>query len=484
MNLMDFDVVIGLEVHCQLNSHSKIFAPDPNSFGSEPNTNVSVITLAHPGVLPMLNQEVVKSAVKLGLAFDCEINPYNFFDRKNYFYPDLPKGYQVSQDKRPICLGGIVKFKIKNGKNYADHQVQLHHIHMEEDAGKSIHDLDPQYTLLDYNRAGTPLLEIVSEPCIDSPEKAAAYLSEIRKTVRHLGISDGNMEEGSLRADLNISLKPKGAQKLGTKVEIKNMNSIKFLQKAAEFEIERQTKVLLSGGVLEQETRGFDPEKGSTYSMRVKESMNDYRYFPEPDLAPLHISSEDIEQLKKQMPALPFEIFKSLKEEQDLSEEQAYLLSDDSDYAHFFYETLKLVERPKIIANWLLSNLKGQLNEHNLQLAESPVKPTHLAELILAVDQEKISHSVAQKLLNLLMEGTKGNILDLAASNGWLQNSDSDELNSWVEVVLKEQAAKVEEYKKGKKGLIGMFVGEIMKKSKGSADPKKINALLIEKLNQ
>jgi len=312
---MGYDIVIGLEVHCQLETESKIFASDSNKFGGEPNTHISVITLAHPGVLPKLNEKAVEYAIKLGLAFDCEINQFNFFDRKNYFYPDLPKGYQISQDKSPICWGGEVKFKIKKGKDFSNHTVKIHHIHMEEDAGKSIHDIEPNNTCLDYNRAGTPLLEIVSEPCMTSPLEAASYLAEIRKMVRFLGISDGNMEEGSLRADLNVSLKPKGSEKLGTKVEIKNMNSIRFLQKAAEYEIERQAAILDAGGIVIQETRSFDPEQGKTFGMRVKETMNDYRYFPEPDLAPIIISDEELKAAKSKMPRLPYELFETFSKD-------------------------------------------------------------------------------------------------------------------------------------------------------------------------
>ena len=479
---MEFDVVIGLEVHCQLNTQSKIFAADANSFGGEANTHISLITLAHPGVLPKLNKAAIRSAVKLGLAFDCEINQHNYFDRKNYFYPDLPKGYQVSQDKSPICNAGVVKFKIKNGKSYSEHAVHIHHIHMEEDAGKSIHDLDPNLTYLDYNRAGTPLLEIVSEPCIGSPIEAAGYLTEIRKIVRYLGISDGNMDEGSLRADLNISLKPKGSAVLGTKVEIKNMNSIKFLQKAAEYEIERQKAVLQAGGTLIQETRSFDPETGKTSSMRVKETMNDYRYFPEPDLAPILISNEDLAKFKAEMPKLPLEVFTDLVTKYDLTEEQAYTISEEASWSGYFYACALTCKHYKNIANWLLSNIKGYLNEHNIELDAFALKPVQIAEIINLVAEGQISNTAAQKLMNLLMAAPESNVLALATSNGLIQTKDSSELGQWIDEVLESQAAKVDEYKKGKKGLLGMFVGEVMKKSKGSADPKIVNEMILEKL--
>lgn len=478
---MEFKVVIGLEVHCQLNTASKIFAGDANVFGTEPNENISVITLAHPGVLPKLNKEVVNSAIKLGLAFDCEINQVNFFDRKNYFYPDLPKGYQVSQDKRPICLGGEVKFLLKKGKEYEQSSVKIHHIHMEEDAGKSIHDLDARNTMLDYNRAGTPLLEIVSEPCIESPEAAAAYLTEIRKIVRYLGISDGNMEEGSLRADLNVSLMLKDAKELGTKVEIKNMNSIRFLQKAAEYEIERQAKMLRAGEKIIQETRSFDPSTGTTAGMRVKETMNDYRYFPEPDLAPIIITDEMLNSFVMAMPKMPqayFEEFKSAA--YGLSAENAYQITEDADTINYFVEVCQHSQNRKAVSNWVLGNVKGYLNENKLEIKDLNLKPFKLASLINLIDEGKISNLAAQSLMNMLMADADADLLGLAASNGLLIADNKDELSGWINEVLEAQKEKVAEYKKGKKGLIGMFVGEVMKKTKGSGDPKKINELLTE----
>ena len=479
---MGYDIVIGLEVHCQLETESKIFASDSNKFGGEPNTHISVITLAHPGVLPKLNEKAVEYAIKLGLAFDCEINQFNFFDRKNYFYPDLPKGYQISQDKSPICWGGEVKFKIKKGKDFSNHTVKIHHIHMEEDAGKSIHDLEANNTCLDYNRAGTPLLEIVSEPCMTSPLEAASYLAEIRKMVRFLGIGDGNMEEGSLRADLNVSLKPKGSEKLGTKVEIKNMNSIRFLQKAAEYEIERQAAILDAGGIIIQETRSFDPEQGKTFGMRVKETMNDYRYFPEPDLAPIIISDEVLRTAKAKMPKLPYDLFETFSKDMGILEEHAYLLTEEKSLSDYFIETCNFTKNYKSVSNWILSNIKGYLNENNLEIGQFPVKPSKLAELIKNIDEGNISNSAAQVLMGLLITAPEGDILALAKSKNLIQSQDSDSMGVWIEEVLSENAQKVDEYKKGKKGLMGFFVGEVMKKSKGSADPKVLNTLLAEKL--
>ena len=479
---MEYDVVIGLEVHCQLETESKIFASDANKFGGDPNTHIGVITLAHPGVLPKLNHKVVEYAIKLGLAFDCQINQYNFFDRKNYFYPDLPKGYQISQDKSPICIGGEVKFKIKKGKEFSSHTVKIHHIHMEEDAGKSIHDIEPNNTCLDYNRAGTPLLEIVSEPCMRSPLEAASYLSEIRKMVRFLGISDGNMEEGSLRADLNVSLKPKGSTVLGTKVEIKNMNSIRFLQKAAEYEIERQASVLDVGGTIIQETRSFDPVQGKTFGMRVKETMNDYRYFPEPDLTPIVISDKDLESAKNAMPTLPYELFERFSKEMGILEEHAYLLTEEKSLSDYFSETCKSSDNYKSVSNWILTNIKGYLNENGIDIEQFAVKPAKLAELIKYIDNGSISNSAAQVLMNMLINQPESNILALAESNDLIQSQDTDFMGIWIEEVLSQNSAKVVEYRKGKKGLMGFFVGEVMKKSKGSADPKILNILLAEKL--
>jgi aspartyl-tRNA(Asn)/glutamyl-tRNA(Gln) amidotransferase subunit B len=479
---MNYDIVIGLEVHCQLETESKIFASDANKFGGEPNTHIGVITLAHPGVLPKLNEKAVQYAIKLGLAFQCQINQFNFFDRKNYFYPDLPKGYQISQDKSPICIGGDVKFKIKKGKEFSNHTVKIHHIHLEEDAGKSVHDIDPRYTCLDYNRAGTPLLEIVSEPCITSPLEAATYLAEIRKMVRFLDISDGNMEEGSLRADLNVSLKPKGSEQLGTKVEIKNMNSIRFLQKAAEYEIERQSAILDSGGTVIQETRSFDPEQGKTFGMRVKETMNDYRYFPEPDLAPIIISDEELASAKAEMPKLPYELFEKFSKEMGILEEHAYLLTEEKSLADYFLATCEHTTNFKSVSNWILSNIKGYLNENNLEIEQFVVCPKKLAELITNIDEGNVSNSAAQVLMSLLIKKPDSDILSLAKSNNLIQSKDTDSISVWIDEVLTQNAAKVQEFKKGKKGLMGFFVGEVMKKSKGSADPKVLNSLLSEKL--
>jgi aspartyl-tRNA(Asn)/glutamyl-tRNA(Gln) amidotransferase subunit B len=480
---MKYEIVIGLEVHCQLSTASKIFATDTNKFGSEPNTNISVITLGHPGVLPKLNKKAVEYAIRMGLACDCDITRNNYFDRKNYFYPDLPKGYQISQDKFPICKGGAVKIRLKDGKAYKEHSLALHHIHLEEDAGKSVHDASDAFTLLDYNRAGTPLVEIVSEPCMHSAEEAGNYLTEIRKIVRYLDICDGNMEEGSMRADLNISLREFGATEFGTKVEIKNMNSIKNLQRAVEFEYKRQEKMLDSGEKIIQETRMFDADNGHTYSMRLKETMNDYRYFPEPDLAPLRISEEWLNEIKAKMPALPHELLEKFIKEYGILDEHAVVLTEAKEMADYFLETCKLTQNYKAVSNWMTSTIRGYLNEKSIEITEFSLKPSQLAEIISLVDANKISSSAAaQKLFPLMLENPSVSALSLAESNNLIQESNTDTLQALINEVLASNEAKVKEYKSGKKGLLGMFVGEVMKKSKGSADPKRTNELLMQAL--
>ncbi|WP_259015263.1 Asp-tRNA(Asn)/Glu-tRNA(Gln) amidotransferase subunit GatB [Emticicia fluvialis] len=480
---MQYEIVIGLEVHCQLSTESKIFASDSNRFGSEPNTNISVITLGHPGVLPKLNKKAVEYAIRMGLACGCEITRNNYFDRKNYFYPDLPKGYQVSQDKFPICKGGGVTVRLKDGKQYKERFLELHHIHLEEDAGKSVHEGDSEYTRLDYNRAGTPLIEIVSEPCMKSAEEAGAYLTEIRKMVRYLDICDGNMEEGSMRADLNISIRPVGTEKLGTKVEVKNMNSIRNLQRAVEFEFKRQVRMLETGETIIQETRMFDADTGETYGMRVKETMNDYRYFPEPDLAPIHISEAWLDKIKNQMPALPHQLFKQFTQEYGLPDEHAAVLTDNKDTAGYFLETARFTKNHRAIANWLTSTIKGYLNDKGIEINQLVLKPTQLAELIALVDDNKISSSTAaQKLFPLLLDNPAETALALAEANNLIQQSNTDTLQALINEVLSAYPDKVKEFKSGKKGLLGMFVGEVMKKSKGTADPKLTNQLLMDAL--
>ena len=473
-----YELVIGLEVHAQLLTESKIFASDANHFGSPPNHNISVITLGHPGTLPKLNQKAVDLAIRFGLATNSTISPRTVFDRKNYFYPDLPKGYQISQDKKPICVGGEIWVKLKDGTEKA---IPLHHTHLEEDAGKSIHDDQSTDTLLDYNRAGTPLIEIVTDPAMRSAEDA--YLTEIRKLVRYLDICDGNMEEGSLRCDANISVRKWGDPVLGTKVEIKNMNSVRFLQKAIEFEYDRQVSVLEEGGTLIQETRMFDPETGRTYGMRVKESMNDYRYFPEPDLVPILIDEEKLAAERAKMPALPRQLMQKYEGELGLSHADALLLTESKATVAYFEEAIAQAA-PKTVANWLTGPVRTWMNESKKELSAFPVSPGVLAALIRLVDENKVSHSAAaQKLFPALVERPDVAPLALAEELQLIQQGNSDVLQALIDEVLAAWPDKVKEYKKGKKGLIGLFVGEVMKKSKGQADPKVTNQLVARSLD-
>jgi aspartyl-tRNA(Asn)/glutamyl-tRNA(Gln) amidotransferase subunit B len=483
--LANYEIVIGLEVHCQLQTNTKIFAADANQFGSEPNTNISVITLAHPGTLPKLNKKAVEYAVRMGLACGCDITRNTIFDRKNYFYPDLPKGYQLSQDKKPICVGGgiPVTFKDKSGKT-VEKKVQIHHIHLEEDAGKSVHDGALTDTLLDYNRAGTPLIEMVTDPCIGSAEEAGAFLTAVRQLVRFIDICDGNMEEGSLRCDLNVSVRPKGALTLGTKVEVKNMNSIRNVMKAVETEFRRQVEMVEKGEIIVQETRMFDPETGETSGMRLKETMNDYRYFPEPDLAPVFISDEWMAKIQDEMPPLPRQLFERFTTKYGLSAGHATTLTDTKEIALYFEELGAKAGNYQAAANWVLGPVKTYLNENSDKTADQfPLSPAQLAEVIKLVETHQVSHSTAsQKLLPILLENPSQNPLETAQQNNWLQNSDAGALEGIVDEVLAAMADKVQEFKKGKKGLMGLFVGEVMKKSKGSADPKVVNQLLAKKL--
>ncbi|MCA0232775.1 MAG: Asp-tRNA(Asn)/Glu-tRNA(Gln) amidotransferase subunit GatB [Bacteroidetes bacterium] len=483
--LAKYEIVIGLEVHCQLQTQTKIFAADANQFGSNPNTNISVITLAHPGTLPKLNKKAVEYAVRMGIACGCEITRHTIFDRKNYFYPDLPKGYQLSQDKAPICVGGgiPVSFKDKAGKT-VERTVKIHHIHLEEDAGKSVHDGAATDTLLDYNRAGTPLIEMVTDPCIGSAEEAGAFLTAVRQLVRFIDICDGNMEEGSLRCDLNISVRLKGATEFGTKVEVKNMNSIRNVMKAVETEFPRQVQMVENGETILQETRMFDPETGETSGMRMKETMNDYRYFPEPDLAPVFISDEWMNQIQAEMPPLPRVLFEKFTTQYGLSAGHATTLVDTKDVAFYFEALGAACGNYQAAANWVLGPVKTFLNENNDATAEQfPLSPAQLAEIIKLVESNQVSHTTAsQKLLPVLLENPSLSPLDVAQQNNWLQNSDAGALETIVDEVLASMPDKVKEFKKGKKGLMGLFVGEVMKKSKGSADPKVVNQLLGQKL--
>ncbi|WP_373512711.1 Asp-tRNA(Asn)/Glu-tRNA(Gln) amidotransferase subunit GatB [Persicitalea sp.] len=482
--LAQYETVIGLEVHCQLLTESKLFASDTNRFGGEPNTHISPLTLALPGTLPKLNKKAVEFAVRLGLACGCDISRRTIFDRKNYFYPDLPKGYQISQDKAPICVGGSVTVTTK-GKEAAttESTIRFHHIHLEEDAGKSVHDGSSTDTQLDYNRAGTPLVEMVSEPDLRSAEETGAFVTEIRRLVRYLEICDGNMEEGSLRCDVNVSVRPFGQEEYGTKVEIKNMNSIRNIMRAVEYERRRQVATLENGDALFQETRMFDAETGETYGMRVKETMNDYRYFPDPDLCPIELTEERVLEIKKQMPALPRELREKFVSQYGIPAYDAELLTDTRDMARYFEELCELTPHYKAASNWLMGPVRSYLNENGTEIAAFPLPPGTLAELIELIETQVISHSVAtQKAFPALLDAPDRSPRELAEANDWLQNRNTNELETLIDEVLQAMPDKVKAYQKGKKGLMGLFIGEVMKKSKGKGDPKMINQLLGEKL--
>jgi aspartyl-tRNA(Asn)/glutamyl-tRNA(Gln) amidotransferase subunit B len=475
-----YETVIGLEVHCQLMTNTKIFAADQNLFGSAPNQNISVITLAHPGTLPKLNKKAVEFAVKMGLACGCDITKKTIFDRKNYFYPDLPKGYQVSQDKAPICVGGQIHISTSKGER----TIAIHHIHLEEDAGKSVHDGSTTNTLLDYNRAGTPLIEMVTDPDLRSGEEAGQFLTEVRRMVRYLDVCDGNMEEGSLRCDLNVSVRLYGEAEYGTKVEIKNMNSIRNVMRAVDFEFKRQVEMLEKGQTIVQETRMFDADNGHTYSMRLKETMNDYRYFPEPDLAPVIISDEWLADIRTSLPPLPRQLFKKFTTQYGLSPNHASTLTDSKEVAHYFEKLSVVTNNYQTAANWTIGPVKSYLNENtDLTANDFPVSAEQLGNLILLVENNKVSYSTAsQKILPILLQNPEQKPEIIAQANNWLQNSDSRALEQIIDEVLAAMPDKVAEYRKGKKGLLGLFVGEVMKKSKGTADPKITNQLVISKL--
>lgn len=475
-----YQVVIGLEVHTQMLTASKAYSSDENAFGASPNTLISPITLGHPGTLPVVNEKTIEFAIRLGLACDCHIAGYQFFARKNYFYPDLPKGYQITQDKTPICKGGFVLIRDENGK---EKRIGLTRIHMEEDAGKSIHDVDVYDTLVDLNRAGVPLLEIVTEPDIRSSQEAYGFLTEVRKLVRYLEICDGNMEEGSLRCDANISVMLKGATEYGTKVEVKNMNSIRNVQRAIEFEIIRQIETLESGGTLSQETRAFDALKGITVSLRSKEAANDYRYFPEPDLPPLFIGQEQKEAVAKEMPPLPRALFLKYTQELQLSEYDAYNLTDTKAIAMFFESVIEHTKEYKSAANWVMGEVKSYLNERGVEIGDFPISPARLAGLITLIHQGKVSNSIAaQRIFPEMLEGEDSAEV-IAQKLDLIQSSDDGVLAEFIAKVIELNPIEVARYRAGEKQLIGFFMGQLMKVSGGKADPKVSNQMLRKNLD-
>ena len=476
-----YTAVIGLEVHAQLQTQSKIYNSDSTAYGNPPNTNVSVITLAHPGTLPKLNKKVVEYAILMGLACRSEISRMNIFDRKNYFYPDLPKGYQLTQDRTPICRGGRIRISPKNGEA---REVQLNRIHIEEDAGKSIHLPEETDTLVDFNRAGVPLIEIVTEPDIRTSDEAYALLTEIRRLVRYLDICDGNMEQGSLRCDANISIMPKGSSTFGKKVEVKNMNSIRNVQRAIDHEIERQIAMAERGEPVVSETRTFDAVTGTTAGMRTKEELNDYRYFPDPDLSPLHVSQEWLDEIAAGMPELPWELTAKYVGEYGLPEYDARVLTDTKEIAMYFEAVIRHTSEHKAAANWIMGPVKSFLNEHSLQMEEFPINAEKMADLIELVKSGKVSYTAAsQKLFPVMGEDQECTAEELAKKMNLLQSNDNEAIESLVAEVLEDFPDKVQAYKKGQKGLLGMFMGEVMKRGKGKVNPNVANELLTKKLS-
>ncbi|MEM1321198.1 MAG: Asp-tRNA(Asn)/Glu-tRNA(Gln) amidotransferase subunit GatB [Bacteroidota bacterium] len=477
----NYETVIGLEIHVQLSTHSKAFCGDDARFGGAPNTQISTISLGHPGTLPRLNRQQVEFAVRLGLALDATLNRHNSFDRKNYFYADLPKGYQITQDRQPICIGGTLHYRVGE----AQKQLRIHHIHMEEDAGKSIHDLDPSHSLIDLNRAGVPLLEIVTEPDLRSAEEVEACMATMRQLVRYLDISDGNMEEGSLRCDCNISVRKKGDPQLGERCEVKNLNSMRFARRAIEFEHKRQIDLLEAGGKVAQETLNFDPATGTTSPLRDKEDAHDYRYFPEPDLPPVVLREEDIEAIRQQMPPLPEALRQRLQQAFQLPAYDAQLLTVEKATALYYLRLAKATPHYKAAANLLINKILPWTQEEKRELAQFPVAEGSLAAFIQLIEEGKLSNTIAyQRLFPALLAQPDKAPLELAQQLNLLQTNDKALLEQLVEEAISNHPQKVAAYRKGKKGLMGFFMGEVMRSSKGKAHPQTTQQLLRERLDQ
>ena len=484
----NYDAIIGLETHCQLNTKSKIFCSCSTEFGTPPNTNVCPVCMGMPGVLPVLNQQVLESAVKAGLALNCQIADYSKFDRKQYFYPDLPKNFQISQFDLPIAEHGWLEIELVDDQG-ASHrkQIGITRLHMEEDAGKLVHAGSDRlagsaYSLVDFNRTGIPLLEIVSEPDIRSGEEAAEYAQELRRILRYLGISDGNMQEGSLRCDVNISVRPVGQQEFGVKVEIKNMNSFSAIQRAIEYEIDRQIEAISSGDRIFQETRLWEEGSQRTISMRSKEGSSDYRYFPEPDLVPIQVSPIQIEQWHSELPELPAAKRLRYETEIGLSAYDARVLTDDRAVAEYFEATLACGAASKPAANWIMGDITAYLKNEKLTITDISLSPPELAELISLIESGTISGKIAKDILpELLTKG--GSPKQLVESKGLIQISDTSALEKIIDEVIAAYPDELQKYRAGKKKLLGFFVGQVMKNSGGRADPKLTNQLLEAKLN-
>ena len=467
-----YEVVIGLEVHAQVQSKSKLFSGSSTKFGADPNNQVSLIDSAFPGMLPVINEECVKQAVRTGLGLNAKINKYSVFDRKNYFYADLPQGYQISQYKNPIVGEGKVLLDMPYGLK----EIGIERLHLEQDAGKSIHDMDPSNTYVDLNRSGIALMEIVSKPDLRSPEEVNAYVKKLRSIMRYLGTCDGNMQEGSLRADVNVSVRKEGDKNFGTRCEIKNVNSIKFMQMAIEYESARQVELIENGKKIDQETRLFDTKKNETRSMRSKEDAHDYRYFPDPDLLPLKLEQKLIDDIKKSLPELPDKKKERFIKEYGLNAYESNVLVSEKEISDYYEEVAKLSDK-KLAATWMMGDLFAMLNDKGLDISNSPISTKHFAELVQSIKSGEISGRIAKEVFEIMLE-TGDNPKKIIESKGLKQQSDPKELEKMIDEILIKNKDKVDQYKSGKEKLFGFFVGQVMKSSGGKANPQLTNEIL------
>ena len=471
-----YEVVIGLEVHAQVLSNSKLFSSSSTKFGAEPNTQVSLVDAAFPGMLPVINEHCINQAIKTGIGLKAKINNRSVFDRKNYFYADLPQGYQISQYKHPIVGEGTITLDMP----YGQREIGIERLHLEQDAGKSIHDIDPQSTFVDLNRSGVALMEIVSKPDLRSLEEVNAYIKKLRSIMRYLGTCDGNMQEGSLRADVNVSVKKKDSKNLGTRCEIKNVNSIKFMQMAIDYEANRQVDLIEDGKIIDQETRLFDTNKNETRSMRSKEDAHDYRYFPDPDLLPLEVTDDFIEKIKSEIPELPDEKKKRFIENFRLSPYEATILVSDIETSKYFEEVIENSD-VKLATNWIIGELFAVLNNKNLEISDSPISAKNLSKLINLIKDGTISGKIAKTIFELMMDSDK-DPQKIVEEKGLIQESDPKALETLIDKVIVDNPDKVKEYKSGKEKLFGFFVGQVMKASNGKANPQLVNDILKKKL--
>lgn len=477
---MEWDIVIGLEVHAQLATQSKIFSAASTAYGALPNTQACELDLALPGTLPVLNQAAVNMAIKFGLSIGAHISPISIFARKNYFYPDLPKGYQISQFDHPTIKGGSLNIHLDDGQTKT---IRITRAHLEEDAGKSYHEDFHGQSGLDFNRAGTPLLEIVSEPDLTSAKEAVAYLKTLHALVCYLEICDGNMQEGSFRCDVNVSLKPKGSQILGTRTEVKNVNSFRYVEKAIHYEVARQKTILETGGTIRQETRLYDPTEDETRALRSKEDANDYRYFPEPDLLPLHISSEDIESVLKTLPELPEQKRLRFKIDYELNDYDANNLVSTRELANFYENTCQLSSAsPKLVANWIMGDLMGYLNKENCDISQSPINEKSLAHLLDRIQDNTISGKIAKMIFESMLN-KEGTVDEIIEKKGLKQLTNTDEIQRVIHEVLNNNPEQLNAYRAGQDRLFGFFVGQVMKLTQGKANPQQVNELLKEILS-